>query len=309
MGIRFNCPNGHKLNVKTFQAGRRGICPYCGTKFVIPTQSTRKSSKESRAALRAITASAAPVVPVQQNMAAGLTGNVPGAASQPFATDSSSSPPIFNTAQTGVNVPPQPDMFSSQQGAGGTAFDSPILPNPIDSTTNFLNSIPLHDASAASMQARVTDPFVEAGDVVWYVRPPSGGQYGPATSKLMRQWLAEGRISPNTLVWREGWRDWQQASDVFHQLRLNYPAADITTADGQYMAADASLAGPLSTPRTPKNMLTFTTVLIILTLIIIVSLFVWAFTSGSTPATDKSKSRTHSTRLELRDTLSPIRLS
>ena len=26
MGIRFYCPNGHKLNVKEFQAGRRGIC-------------------------------------------------------------------------------------------------------------------------------------------------------------------------------------------------------------------------------------------------------------------------------------------
>jgi hypothetical protein len=154
------------------------------------------------------------------------------------------------------------------------------------------------------MQARVADPFIEAGDVVWYVRPPSGGQYGPATSKLMRQWLAEGRISPNTLVWREGWRDWQQASDVFHQLRLNYPAADVP-----YMAPGSSPAGQLSTPRTPKNMLTLTTVLIILTLIILVSLFVWTFTSGSTSATDKSKSRTHSTRLELRDTLSPNRLS
>ena len=30
MGIRFFCPNGHKLNVKEFQAGRRGICPFCG---------------------------------------------------------------------------------------------------------------------------------------------------------------------------------------------------------------------------------------------------------------------------------------
>ena len=29
MGIRFYCPNGHKLNVKEFQAGRRGICPFC----------------------------------------------------------------------------------------------------------------------------------------------------------------------------------------------------------------------------------------------------------------------------------------
>jgi hypothetical protein len=36
MGIRFSCPNGHKLNVKTFLAGKRGVCPQCGAKFIIP---------------------------------------------------------------------------------------------------------------------------------------------------------------------------------------------------------------------------------------------------------------------------------
>ncbi|MBN1910032.1 MAG: DUF4339 domain-containing protein [Pirellulales bacterium] len=45
MGIRFFCPNGHKLNVKTFQAGKRGICPHCGAKFTIPLTSTRPSSR------------------------------------------------------------------------------------------------------------------------------------------------------------------------------------------------------------------------------------------------------------------------
>jgi hypothetical protein len=38
MGIRFNCPNGHKLNVKEFLAGKRGVCPQCGAKFIIPAQ-------------------------------------------------------------------------------------------------------------------------------------------------------------------------------------------------------------------------------------------------------------------------------
>jgi hypothetical protein len=36
MGIRFNCPNGHKLHVKSFLAGKRGYCPHCGTKVLIP---------------------------------------------------------------------------------------------------------------------------------------------------------------------------------------------------------------------------------------------------------------------------------
>ena len=42
MGIRFFCPNGHKLNVKTFLAGKRGICPNCDARFVIPLESGGK---------------------------------------------------------------------------------------------------------------------------------------------------------------------------------------------------------------------------------------------------------------------------
>ena len=39
MGIRFYCPNGHKLNVKAFLAGKRGICPHCDARFDIPHES------------------------------------------------------------------------------------------------------------------------------------------------------------------------------------------------------------------------------------------------------------------------------
>jgi hypothetical protein len=39
MGIRFLCPNGHKLNVKEFLAGKRGICPDCDAKFIVPAES------------------------------------------------------------------------------------------------------------------------------------------------------------------------------------------------------------------------------------------------------------------------------
>ncbi|MDR2344632.1 MAG: DUF4339 domain-containing protein [Planctomycetaceae bacterium] len=46
MGIRFFCPNGHKLNVKSSLAGLKGFCPECGIELVIPLTSTRKSSKE-----------------------------------------------------------------------------------------------------------------------------------------------------------------------------------------------------------------------------------------------------------------------
>jgi hypothetical protein len=38
MGIRFLCPNGHKLHVKSFLAGKRGVCPKCGVSVIIPNE-------------------------------------------------------------------------------------------------------------------------------------------------------------------------------------------------------------------------------------------------------------------------------
>jgi hypothetical protein len=58
--------------------------------------------------------------------------------------------------------------------------------------------------------------------MIWYVRPPSGGQFGPASGDLMRTWLSEGRVSADSLVWREGWQDWQEAGKVFPKLRGNH---------------------------------------------------------------------------------------
>lgn len=55
----------------------------------------------------------------------------------------------------------------------------------------------------------------EAPSAKWFVRPSSGGQYGPAASESMWQWLQENRIGRDSLVWREGWTDWLVATEVF----------------------------------------------------------------------------------------------
>jgi hypothetical protein len=309
MGIRFYCPNGHKLNVKEFQAGRRGICPYCGTKFLIPYQSTRKSSKEDRAARRAFAAAAFPSInPALQNAEPGILGNTPAGSAQTSTTNPSSLPPKIAVSKTEADLSPQPTDYSSQQVGGRTGFDLPILPSPADHAGNTLTTFSLDDPSVALKQQGVSaDPLSEAGDVVWYVRPPSGGQYGPATGKLMRQWLNEGRISPDTLVWREGWRDWQQASAIFRQLSTSDPLTDIAKADVPFTQSISSLTGQASPHQISNNMFRLGVALIILTAIIITYLIYWAFTRGPSPAADKS--RPPSTRLELRDTLRPDRLA
>jgi hypothetical protein len=84
-------------------------------------------------------------------------------------------------------------------------------------------------------------PLATAGNVVWYVRPPSGGQFGPATTDIMRGWLAEGRLSADTLVWREGWREWQEAGKLFPELSAGaaIPSLEGVLAEPQAQAITA----------------------------------------------------------------------
>jgi hypothetical protein len=51
MGIRFLCPNGHKLHVKANLAGRKGACPTCGAKVIIPEESAPVQAAEAGAAV------------------------------------------------------------------------------------------------------------------------------------------------------------------------------------------------------------------------------------------------------------------
>ncbi|MGE0755489.1 MAG: DUF4339 domain-containing protein [Pirellulaceae bacterium] len=77
-------------------------------------------------------------------------------------------------------------------------------------------------APRVTSPASRTNPIDEWPEGVWYVRPPSGGQYGPAKGDVMRGWLSEGRVSADSLVWREGWTDWQLAGPVFPELEKAY---------------------------------------------------------------------------------------
>jgi hypothetical protein len=266
MGIRFYCPNGHKLNVKAFQAGKKGICPYCGAKFPIPDASTRKSSKEERAALRALAAASSLPHSVSQNFSTGALGSLPVSQSGKFPP--STSPPIVKST-------------SSRE----------------DSISGENKSIPLATDSSAR---QASDPFADASDIVWYVRPPTGGQYGPATATIMRQWLSEGRISPDSLVWREGWRDWQQASAVFAQLRFSDPMAAIAQTDEQF-ARPMSVMVKQTSGRSKFRNMPLLICLIIISLIILVCLVVLAISSISNSAAGGATISTQ--RHELRETI------
>jgi hypothetical protein len=141
---------------------------------------------------------------------------------------------------------------------------------------------PAPPAPPAPPSAGPPDPLTEAPDSVWYVRPPSGGQFGPAPSNVMRGWLQEGRISADSLVWREGWRDWQEAIGVFPQLRgddmalLNAVIASPMPAMPAVGSPIAAAAHHRPTPR-QRSKATQVGVVVLLAVVVLVLLGVFLF--------------------------------
>ncbi len=163
MGIRFACFECKKpLNIKTELAGKRGVCPQCGTRFRIPEHDTDY---------------AIPIVEPDSNQA---QASSPAAGSHALNLQDPETPPDVSTpALRSVNVATR---------SGASIGSEPLM---------------------TGMPSLLNDPHA-----TWYVRPPSGGQYGPATGDILRQWISEGRLTPTTLVWRDGWAQWRAANEA-----------------------------------------------------------------------------------------------
>src|SRR3954470_22092743 len=165
MGIKFHCPNGHRLNVKSFLAGKKGVCPKCGAKMRIPTAS-------ESALVHSKLADSEVEEEEDEGSHHPAKSNGSGAVTAPAISAATTAPHAGHAARVGED-----------------------------------------------------DPIAEAPAAIWYVRPPSGGQYGPARGEIMRKWIAEGRVSSDSLVWREGWTDWQNAGKLFPVLQAAGTAA------------------------------------------------------------------------------------
>ncbi len=176
MGIRFLCPNGHKLNVKAFLAGKRGICPECDAKFLVPQNSGVQADSIEETADDAAT-------------------------SQVIKLDA--------PTQSAPAVPP-----AMPTAVGGEPTEQ------------------------------------------WYVRLPSGEQFGPAETDVMRGWVAEGRVAVESWVWRTGWPEWKSGGHAITLLNGPTPPTAPTAATSPPPAVPEVSVPPelpeVSTPATPN---------------------------------------------------------
>ena len=206
MGIRFFCPNGHKLHVKSFQAGHKGICPFCGATIDIPLTSTRGSSKGSLGDKSQHSPSPDDEEGINLNAIAPGSASLSHLDNNSFiATDKDQEIELGAPLDRSVSVPSLSTGFGNLNG-GGPGMNS------------YGSAAPGPAAQMPAAPAAPADPFAEAPQAVWFVRPSSGGQYGPASADIMKSWLEEGRVVNDSLIWREGWPDWKEAQNVFPQF-------------------------------------------------------------------------------------------
>jgi hypothetical protein len=204
MGIRLVCPQGHKLHVKAFLAGKRAICPHCGEKVLVPVANDAKA-----------TAGESPygeAHPAGSPLSLETTIDL---ADLPTAQPEGSGAPVASSVRT---VPNQaaPSVVPATTAIAPVPALPQSLPQSAAATPapTALGIPPM--APGVAVAAR--DPIAENPNAVWYVRPKSGGQFGPAPGNMMRQWIGESRVAGDSLVWREGWAEWRMASEVFNEL-------------------------------------------------------------------------------------------
>ncbi|MEO2048953.1 MAG: DUF4339 domain-containing protein [Pirellulales bacterium] len=173
MGIRFQCPNGHPLNVKSYLAGRRGICPKCSARFLVPVTS-------------------------------------------------------------GGPATPDLDQSKIEQATQEEPEEPVVTTTPLP---------------------RTTTPEAPDSTSLWYVRNDTDQQFGPVETDVIRQWLAEGRVSSDSWVWRTGWPQWKQADEAF---ATSVHPPPVQTADESSMESATALTPPATpipgTPPVPQSL-------------------------------------------------------
>jgi hypothetical protein len=138
--------------------------------------------------------------------------------------------------QAKVDIPAEGPPTASQI-AGAVAYDTPesvnmamepqmptaaatILPMNHTAPANPTGSRPPMAVPVSMVNQPLADPIAENPEMQWYVVPPGAATpYGPAAGKLFRSWIEEGRVTADSLVWRQDWKDWQPASSVLPQFR------------------------------------------------------------------------------------------
>ena len=222
MGVRFACHGcGKALNIKTELAGKRGKCPKCNIRFRIP-----KSDQDFS-------------IPLQKDAATAAVSNA-GERSEV----SNQGQNIADSSVAAATVTTDDRLPSSSESASHSQAPA-AAPQPTEpqSTEPTPSNIGMEEDF---------NPLDEHG-VLWYVRPPTGGRYGPADGPTVTGWATEGRITPDTLLWREGWPQWRECREVLPEQYLPETSKPSGSQSPQPTAEQPAATPPPAIDTTPAE--------------------------------------------------------
>lgn len=109
--------------------------------------------------------------------------------------------------------------------------------------------------AAENLAADVIDLLGGDASATWYVRPPSGGQYGPADAEVLWAWISEGRVAKTALLWRDGWPQWREASEALPELAAKLPGGNPAASDVAFSepAGAGKPAAPIATVQPDRS--------------------------------------------------------
>lgn len=228
MGIRFACHLcGKKLNIKRELAGKRGVCPSCSNRFRIPWEDSDKSIPLETAlnvgAAEVETSSSAATITAGTQMATvGSAVDIGGDLEVGGALDLGEQPDLHSTTDPVRDTP-------SSELVEEVFADTPTSVRPSDLPSSLLDEDPA---------------------ATWYVRPPSGGQYGPASSEILREWIAQGRVAATALIWRDGWPQWREASETLPELADRLPSGTVVSRSAAAISINDNASAVSTSPST-----------------------------------------------------------
>lgn len=287
MGIRFHCPACDRaLNVKEELAGKRGICPYCRGKIEIPM-----ASHDRKAAMPPAQAGPSGSADAHSRSTGAYAAAAPGSAgttagdaaafasSHALSTPVAGSTPAAGSASnaSAAATPAAAVQSGPPHGAASTARPTSAADAPASTLTSEAPPTGTATAGAAiagtatsgtaaggtAVAGQMADPIAAAPQLRWYVLPPgSTSQYGPASGTELLAWIQQGRVPPDSYVWREDWTEWKVAGHVLPQLGAMgatlpaavQPGAALPMVPGQPVAAVGSLPVATSPQAVPAGL-------------------------------------------------------
>jgi phage FluMu protein Com len=214
MGIRFACHHcNHALHLKDFQAGKRGKCPACNQSFRIPQHSTDYSIPLEEKGVQNTTSTPAVIAKATEPKATTVSvGKATVGASAKLANKPEAGAAAKRDEKVAVAKRQEIKVRKPDEAASSQAASVKNVTRD-ESANSQLSAQEFSPKKDATVKAFEVNPLAQ-----WYVRPPSGGQYGPADAKLLTQWIAENRVTADSLIWFDGLTQWTAAGSILPEL-------------------------------------------------------------------------------------------